>query len=111
MKYIFLIFVALLCSCGMETENQSITEKEGTHVRTHTWVCHNPQAAMHGSRCTEKVDPTHGPYEACHWILDGSSSEPFRRAQNSFCWLLETRDCEGTIEYQWQKDSCHLLED
>ena len=57
------------------------------------WVCHNPKSEYHGEICSEE----------CYWAGG-------LRAENSFCWLLEKKDCDGPIELEWQRKNCHLVE-
>jgi len=109
MRKIVLFLALVLASCGdLVEENKDYSlvasaEKEA-------WICHNPESDLHGSLCREVVDSVRGKYETCHWILDGSNYGRGTRIENSFCWLLEKKDCSGELRLQWQKDNCHFFE-
>ncbi len=81
-----LLLLVLATGCGEEVvpPDRDPPEEE--------WVCYNPESEYHGHACSED----------CYWL-------GLERVQNSFCWLLTRDDCSGPIEYEWQRENCHLL--
>ncbi len=66
------------------------------------WVCHNPQSDLHGTPCREKIDVIRGKHIPCFYV-------EHERVEDSFCWLLEKKDCTGELNMAWQRKNCHLL--
>ena len=110
MKTIFTLFV--LCACGMScvAQNSDFSVEQLDADFSEAWVCHNPPSPQHGELCRESTDPTHGDYETCYWLLDDEGVSLGYKNNSSFCWLLKKTDCQGSLEYGWQKDNCHYFQ-
>ena len=106
MKKVLIASMALVLSCGDFTEAN--IEYGDSEVSQSAWVCHNPGTPQHGSLCEVAIDPFRGQHESCYWVRDGSHGGLGYKVEQSFCWLLTKEDC-SRIEFQWQKDNCHLL--
>ena len=102
MRELYFVALLLTTACGPDTFPQTTQQQE------EVWVCHNPESNLHGMPCRLESSDSKGEYEACHWIMDESSDPTARYIENSFCWLLEATDC-SSIEFEWQRQSCHLL--
>ena len=96
------IFVACGTECEIGNPPQEVAKQE-------MWVCYNPGHELHGYQCVEETDTARGRHQPCLWNKDGSNYGRGQRDRQSFCWLLERRDCSGEQTLQWQKDNCHLF--
>ena len=100
-----LIVVLVVVGCGTVDHHSNPPSQE-----EHVWLCYNPESDLHGSPCYESTDKIRGRYEACHWVPDDTTSTSSRRAENSFCWLLERESCALPYKYDWQEENCHYFD-
>ena len=84
-KVAALLAIALV-ACGDSESGQ------GGEKLTEAWVCYNPASEYHGHICTDQ----------CYWVGQ-------RKVESSYCWLLKDTDCPGELEFEWQRENCHLL--
>ena len=99
-KLVLMLFAVF--GCG--TENNPEYHSGSTAEEREVWVCHNPQSELHGTICAEKINTIRGRYQPCFWVNH-------KRVKNSFCWLLEKKDCVDDLSFTWQKENCHLFGD
>jgi len=98
-KIILISWVILLSGCELFTTGND----EYQTALEEVWVCHNPQSELHGTACKAEVDVIRGHHQPCFWVNR-------KRVKTSFCWHLKKEDCDGEIEWDWQRNNCHLLE-
>ena len=102
MKYCYLLFGLFFVSCAVNNPEYKESEE--------AWICHNPESERHGELCEESVHPLLGAYETCYWLNPGHHDKNSQRASDSFCWLLEKRDCSGPLEHECQRRNCHFFD-
>jgi hypothetical protein len=102
-RHVF-VLAFLVSSCGMPNDPQD------QDPVSQIWVCHNPHSASHGQLCKQKIDTIRGKYETCYWVPDGTNYGRGNRNRSAFCWLLESEDCTGNLDFEWQTENCHLFE-
>ena len=108
MKNTLLFVLILLVGFSCATENP---DYKTLKPLSEAWICHNPRSELHGELCIEEVHLLRGKHQPCYWTTDGPHNGQGIRNPDSFCWLLEREDCEGTLEYDWQEKNCHFFRD
>ena len=107
MARFFCLFFLLLTSCLETTDAEKTTS--GDTLKSHVWVCHNPNSQQHGHPCEIEHTDAGQKYETCY-ETGGAQTSVNSQGSSTFCWLLERGDCEN-VELEWQKEYCHLLGD
>ena len=98
--------IVLLSICIVSCAEPNILYKD---IQQSAWVCHNPGHELHGHVCVEEVHILRGLHQPCYWEMSGTHNGAGNIDPDSFCWLLEKKDCEKE-ELEWQRQNCHLLE-
>ena len=106
MKNILLLILALLVGYSCAEDNP---DYEASTPISEAWICHNPGHDLHGQLCIEETNIVRGRHQPCFWRSEGNHTGRGQRDPNSFCWLLERRDCQDPLEYSWQKENCHFF--
>ena len=93
----------LLVSCASPEELIPAT------TAADVWVCHNPGHELHGHACLEEAHALRGLHQPCYWETSDHHNGADNKDPDSFCWLLERKDCEE-IEFEWQAQNCHFFD-